>query len=160
MKRKIKRLTIDDLLATDREDHFVVKQDKKTGKPKVIRKKKKEKQKTYQEQYPTFFSLLNQNPLIPKPVEEFMFHVKRRWRIDICWPEQKLAVEIEGGVWTKGSHVQPSGFEKDREKYNQLTMYGYSLLRFTPREVETCDAFDLIIQWFRNYEARRSSMLV
>jgi hypothetical protein len=26
---------------------------------------------------------------------EYLFHPERKWRIDYCWPEQKLAVEIE-----------------------------------------------------------------
>ena len=37
---RIKRLTIDDLLPSDRSDNFVIDQDKKTGNPRVIRKRK------------------------------------------------------------------------------------------------------------------------
>lgn len=68
------------------------------------------------------------------PVErEFRFHDKRRWRFDVAVPSQKLAFELEGGVWTGGRHIHPVGFEKDLEKYNTATMMGWSVYRFVPR---------------------------
>mgnify|MGYP006149714629 CR=1 FL=1 len=35
---------------------------------------------------------------IAEPVKEHKFHPKRKWRLDLAWPEEKLAVEIEGGA--------------------------------------------------------------
>jgi very-short-patch-repair endonuclease len=32
-------------------------------------------------------------------VSNYRFHSTRRWRIDFAWPNQMLAVEIEGAVW-------------------------------------------------------------
>lgn len=61
-----------------------------------------------------------------------MFHPIRKWRIDYAWPEYKVALEIEGGVWTNGRHVRPSGYIKDMEKYNSMEMYGWLLLRYVP----------------------------
>jgi len=72
---------------------------------------------------------------IPKPQKEYRFEPTRRWRVDYCWPEWKLAIEIEGGVWSRGRHVRGGGFLKDMEKYNTLTIKGYHLLRFTPKEL-------------------------
>lgn len=54
-------------------------------------------------------------------------------------PDYKLAIEIEGGVYLQGRHNHPSGFIKDMEKYNQLTVYGIKLLRYTPRQIKHCD---------------------
>lgn len=85
---------------------------------------------------------------IPEPVREFKFHPTRKWRIDLAWPEEKLAVEIEGGVWSKGRHIRPKGFLGDLEKYNTLTILGWSLLRFTPQQVRTGEALTLIEEWF------------
>lgn len=67
-------------------------------------------------------------------VPEYKFHPKRRWRIDFAFPEIQLAVEIEGGVWTQGRHTRGSGFVKDMEKYNNLTLLEWKLLRFTSTE--------------------------
>jgi hypothetical protein len=74
---------------------------------------------------------------LPQPQCEACFHPRRKWRIDYFWPEFRLAVEIEGGVFIKGRHVTGVGSVSDMEKYNFLTLYGLRLLRFTPRQVKS-----------------------
>lgn len=83
------------------------------------------------------------------PVREHKFCKTRKWRLDLAWPEEKLAVEIEGGVWSRGRHVRPKGFLGDIEKYNSLTILGWALLRVTPQQVRTGEAMGLIEEWFR-----------
>ena len=73
---------------------------------------------------------------IPYPDMEYRFHPTRKWRIDYAWPKQKLAVEIEGGVWTQGRHTRGSGFVKDIIKYNALTELGWRLLRYQPSKID------------------------
>ena len=144
----IKRITFDDLIPSKRNDgHFELSQDKKTGKPKI---RKKKVVVPYREQYPMFFRLIGDNPSIPDPVEEFKFHPTRKWRLDLCWPDHKLALEIEGGVFTNGRHVRPTGFMKDIEQYNALSIQGYGLLRFTPQQMESCESYDFLREWFKN----------
>jgi hypothetical protein len=53
------------------------------------------------------------------------------WRLDFAWPSQKIALEAEGGVWSRGRHVRPAGFLGDIAKYNAATMQGWRLLRVT-----------------------------
>lgn len=82
---------------------------------------------------------------IPIPQIEYRFHEVRKWKIDFAWYkvngiEIKVAVEIEGGVWTGGRHVRPKGFIEDMEKYNELALQEWILLRFTPRKID----FDMI----------------
>ncbi|MFL6141715.1 MAG: endonuclease domain-containing protein [Labedaea sp.] len=67
---------------------------------------------------------------LPMPEPEFKFHSDRRWRVDFAWPGHRLAVEIEGGIWTGGRHTRGSGFRADMEKYNALSALGWRLLRF------------------------------
>jgi very-short-patch-repair endonuclease len=85
---------------------------------------------------------------IPRPESEFKFHPKRKWRIDYAWPDVKLAVEIEGGVWSKGRHIRGSGFIGDIEKYNALTMAGWSLLRFIPEQLGNGEAISILTEFF------------
>jgi len=125
-------------------------QDKKTGRPK-IRKTRKEPV-PYELQYPMFFRLIGDNPSIPDPVEEYVFHPTRKWRLDICWPDEKLALEIEGGTYMErgGHRGSIGGYIKDIEKYNALAILGYSLLRFTPQQMESCESYDFLREWFKS----------
>lgn len=64
---------------------------------------------------------------------EYRFHVKRSWRIDmvVIRDDKKVAIEIEGGTWTKSRHREGAGWLRDMEKYNEISMHGFILLRFT-----------------------------
>lgn len=85
---------------------------------------------------------------LPAPTPEYKFHPTRRWRIDYSWPEIKLAVEIEGGVWMAGRHTRGAGYIKDLEKYNELSIFGWHLLRFTPAQVRNGEAISTIERYF------------
>lgn len=74
---------------------------------------------------------------LPMPVPEYRFDESRRWRFDYAWPEHKIALEIEGGVFTRGRHTRPSGFLKDMEKYNRAAQLGYRVFRCTPNSIHT-----------------------
>jgi very-short-patch-repair endonuclease len=82
-----------------------------------------------------YFTLTCKALGICSPTTEFKFHPDRRWRIDFAFPEVKLAVEIEGGIWKTSRHTHPSGFMKDIEKYNALTELGWHLLRYIPQKI-------------------------
>jgi very-short-patch-repair endonuclease len=68
---------------------------------------------------------------LPRPdTREFKFHPTRRWRADFLYSEPiNLCVEIEGGEWVNGRHNR--NLAKDAEKYNEMELMGYRLLRFT-----------------------------
>jgi len=61
---------------------------------------------------------------------EHKFHDTRKWRIDLFIPAIKVAIELEGGVYTGGRHTRPEGFLNDIEKYNNITILGLKLLRY------------------------------
>ena len=66
-----------------------------------------------------FFALLKDNN-IKLPETEFKFHATRHWRFDYCWIDDKIALEVEGGIWINGRHNRGSGSIKDMEKYNNF----------------------------------------
>jgi hypothetical protein len=74
---------------------------------------------------------------LPTPVREYKFHAQRKWRIDYYFqtPSTRLALEVEGGIYTQGRHTRGSGFVKDIEKYNAITMQGIVLLRTSPKNL-------------------------
>jgi len=74
---------------------------------------------------------------LPLPEKEFMFakSIGRQWRFDYAWPEQKLALEVEGGVWMEGRHVRGSGFIEDMNKYNCAAAMGWFVVRVIPAQM-------------------------
>lgn len=67
---------------------------------------------------------------------EHRFAPPRRWRFDFAWPSVSVAVECEGGVWSRGRHVRGAGFEADCEKYNAATARGWSVFRVTAKMLD------------------------
>ena len=70
---------------------------------------------------------------LPAPMQEYRFHPSRRWRFDFAWPEQLVAVEVEGVTkWGAiGRHQHPVGYAKDCEKYNAASELGWRVFRYT-----------------------------
>lgn len=83
---------------------------------------------------------------LPVAVQEHRFHPTRKWRIDFCWPEHMLAVEIEGGIYSRGRHGRGSGIAGDIEKSNALTLLGWRLLRFHGDQIRSGEAVETIRQ--------------
>ena len=81
---------------------------------------------------------------MPAPEREWRFHPQRRWRFDFAWVAKRLAVEVEGGIWSRGRHTRASGFRADLEKYNTAGVLGWLVLRFDGQAVETGAAARII----------------
>lgn len=67
---------------------------------------------------------------------EYRFHPTRKWRFDVAWPERKIAVEIDGGVFIQGRHSRGAGQVKDNEKINVAQSLGWRVFRFIPSDVK------------------------
>jgi very-short-patch-repair endonuclease len=79
-----------------------------------------------------------------QPVREYQFHAIRKWRFDFAWPDIRLAVEIEGGIWTGGRHTRGKGFVGDCEKYNEASLMGWTVLRFPVDQIASGEALQFI----------------
>lgn len=66
------------------------------------------------------------------PVAEFRFTKARRWRFDFAFPNEKLAVEIDG---SGPGHLSDQGKRKDQEKRNAAVELGWKVLEYPAREV-------------------------
>lgn len=82
-----------------------------------------------------FFAMLKRSRL-SMPETEYQFHDKRLWRFDYAWPSYKIAVEVEGGIWTQGRHTRGKGVLGDMQKYNAAAVLGWRLLRCTPDQLD------------------------
>lgn len=79
-----------------------------------------------------------------KPVKEYRFHPTRLWRFDVAFPEQRVAVEIDGGVWSGGRHVRGAGYIADCEKLAEAAILGWRVLRVPTQWVTSGAALRLI----------------
>lgn len=80
----------------------------------------------------------------PRPEREYLFAPPRRWKADFAWPDARLLVEVEGGQWSGGRHLHPTGWAKDVEKYNAAALDGWTVLRVTASMIDDGTAIDLI----------------
>jgi len=74
---------------------------------------------------------------LPEPEHEYHFakDIKRYWRFDYAWVAQKIAAEAEGATWARGRHTRGAGFAADCAKYNEATLRGWRVLRFTREQI-------------------------
>ena len=94
------------------------------------------------------FLLLCESYGLPTPDAEYVFAPPRKWRFDWLF-DGWLAVEVEGGAWTQGRHNRAVGFLADMEKYNRAVQLGYSVLRFTPKQMQSglaCEFIKVVLQ--------------
>lgn len=84
-----------------------------------------------------------------KPVAEYVFAPPRKWRFDWAWPDEKVAVEQEGGIWIAGRHSRGAGMLKDFEKYNEAAIRGWRVLKFTPAQLKNGAAYPIVARALR-----------
>lgn len=92
------------------------------------------------------FTVICKTDIHVECVKEYRFHPNRLWRFDYAIPEHKIALEVEGGVWTDGRHVRAQGFLGDMEKYNTATLMGWRVFRTTPDNLYKLATLNLIRQ--------------
>lgn len=82
-------------------------------------------------------------------MREWRFHPVRLWRFDFTFGGgRRIAVEIEGGIWTRGRHNRPKGFEADIRKYNEAAKLGWTVIRFTPNMIERGESKAFLAELF------------
>ena len=89
-------------------------------------------------------------------VKEHLFHPSRKWRFDYAIVQYKVAIEIDGAVWTIGRHNRPTGYINDMEKLNTAASMGWLVLRITTDDRFCTKTYKLIkdtIEYRRNEKA-------
>lgn len=80
---------------------------------------------------------------LPEPQREFRFLPSRRFRFDFCWLDRRIALEIDGGIWTGGRHTRGKGAMSDAEKYSLAAIEGWRILRVTGQHINN----GLALRW-------------
>jgi len=74
---------------------------------------------------------------IPTPHYEYLFHPVRKWRFDYAWPDKKVYLEIQGGLYNGGAHARPWGIRRDMAKSSAASGLGWRPQYCMPRELGT-----------------------
>ncbi len=110
---------------------------------------------------------------LPAPVREHTFHPKRKWRFDLAWVKERIALEIDGGLYARpvvcnhchqnvkrlvggkwvavregGRHTTGRGRENDIEKENEAQLLGWHIFHVTPDQVQKMEALALLMRIF------------
>lgn len=96
--------------------------------------------------YRPFVTISCQAYGIPHPEPEFRFHATRRWKLDFAWVPQKVALEIQGGIFTQGRHTRGASLLKEYEKLNTAAAMGWRFLFSTPGQLRDGSIFPIICQ--------------
>jgi len=83
------------------------------------------------------FELLNE--VYPKKWEMEAKGINgRKFRFDCANVSEKIAIEIEGGIWlgARGGHTNGIGYSNNMEKYNLAVLEGWKVLRYSPETLK------------------------
>ncbi len=79
-------------------------------------------------------------------VHQHRFAPPRRFRFDVAWPDRKVAVEVQGGIWSGGRHARGSGIAVECQKFSLAAARGWRILPVTREMIESGEAVELIAQ--------------
>lgn len=73
------------------------------------------------------------------PEEEYRFMYSRDWRFDYAYPDLKIAIEYQGGIFMKnkkGGHQTVRGQTNDWEKFNEAQIRGWFVICLNPKTID------------------------
>src|SRR5882672_4985229 len=77
---------------------------------------------------------------VPAPTPEYRFAPPRRWRFDWALVEQRIALEVQGGLFLPGGggrHSRGAALRKEHEKMNAAAALGWRVLYCMPETLLT-----------------------
>lgn len=89
---------------------------------------------------------------IPEPLYEHAFHPHRKWRFDLAWPDERVAIEVQGGLFVHGRHTRGAALIAEHEKLNHAAMLGWRVLFVQPDDLcltSTAQMIRICMEWSR-----------
>ena len=80
------------------------------------------------------------------PILEYRFNPKRMWRFDAAWIDEKVACEVEGGIWKNGGHNRGKIYSDNMDKYNSAQILGWIVLRYEPNKINYKEISEVIMK--------------
>lgn len=66
----------------------------------------------------------------------YQFDPVRKWELDFAWVMARVAIEVQGGVHSRGAHVRPVGFKRDCRKSCRAQLMGWIVLPCTAADLK------------------------
>ena len=63
-------------------------------------------------------------------IYEFKYNTARKFKFDYANLPLKIAIEMEGGIYTGTGHAKTGTYLKDMDKYNDAQLKGWIVLRY------------------------------
>lgn len=70
----------------------------------------------------------------------------RKFEFDRVWPEQRVAVEVQGATFVTGAHSTGTGIARDCEKLSLAAAHGWRVLPLTKHQIQSGQAVTWIAQ--------------
>lgn len=87
----------------------------------------------------------------PDLVREYRFHPTRRWRMDFALVEQKIAFEIQGGLYkSESGHRSRSGVKRDYEKFNEAMKLLWRVFQVTSANLQDAAWLAQMVDYVRH----------
>lgn len=74
---------------------------------------------------------------------------RRKWRFDIGFEEEKVAIECQGGLYANGKHSREKGYRNDAEKSAEAQLMGWKVIAATPSMIKDESVVGLIREALR-----------
>lgn len=113
----------------------------------AVRKAKAEEARRKREALRADFRRLCADNGLPMPVTEHWFAweaMRRRWPFDFAWPDEKLALEVDGGLFVEGAHVRGAYILKTHDKLNTAARLNWRMLYRVPGNLCTAETIALV----------------
>lgn len=72
---------------------------------------------------------------LPLPAQEFRFYAPRLWRADFCWPNERLILEVQGGIFVNGRHSRGAALLREWDKLNTAAGLGFRVIYTQPADL-------------------------
>lgn len=78
----------------------------------------------------------------------------RRFSFDFVLKNAPIAIEIQGGTWSRGKsgHNSGAGIKRDCEKSNLAQMHGYIIFKFTSDMVISGEAIAFLCEYLNKWQ--------
>lgn len=73
-------------------------------------------------------------------IYEYKYNTSRKFKFDYANLPMKIAIEMEGGIYTGTGHAKTGTYLKDMDKYNDAQLKGWIVLRYSWSQINKIEA--------------------